>query len=201
MLIGVTYSPNSGSVASSRNLHTPLTFMPGATRKRTGIQSVYTSFRSSYFAPPILRTARSWSLIVTANGSLRSLGFREQRVLRADQVGADGVALAGDVMDLAADLLALVANAGRVIGEHPLRAAQVGDAHRRQQDPAQLLGGKRDRHAEDATEDAVLAQDVPERLALAEQPHARPCPAGIWYRPMRIDRRGGRISTELSLAR
>ncbi len=48
--------------------------MPGTTRKRTGIQSVYTSLRSSYFAPSILRTARSWSLIVTTNGSLRSSG-------------------------------------------------------------------------------------------------------------------------------
>ena len=109
---------------------------------------------------------------------LEVLGFLEQGVLRSDEIGADGVALAGDVMDLAADLLTLVANAGRVIGEHPLRAAQVGDAHRRQQHPAQFFGGKRDRHAEDAAKDAVLAEDVPERLALAEQAHARPCPAG-----------------------
>ncbi len=34
MLIGVTYSPNSGSVPRSRNLHTPLTATPGAARKR-----------------------------------------------------------------------------------------------------------------------------------------------------------------------
>ena len=140
MLIGVTYSPNSGPVLKSRNLHRPLTFMPGAMRKWIVIQSVYTSFFRSYFAPSILRTAWSWSLIVTENGSLKILGFLEQGVLRSDEVGADGVALAGDVMNLAADLLALVADAGRVVGEHPLRAAQVGDAHRRQQDPVQLFG-------------------------------------------------------------
>ena len=32
-------------------------------------------------------------------------------------------------------------------------------------------GGKRDRHAEDAVEDAVVAEHAPERLALAQQAH------------------------------
>src|ERR1700733_15573798 len=84
----------------------------------------------------------------------------------------DAVTLAGDVMPLAADLLTLVASARRVVREHPLRAAQVGDAHRRQQNAAQLFGRKRDRDAENATEDAVLAEDVPEGLAFPEESHA-----------------------------
>ena len=74
-------------------------------------------------------------------------------------------------MDLAADLLPLVPRPGRVIREHALRAAQVGDAHRRKQHAPQLLRREGDRHAQDAVEDPVLAEDVPERLALAEQPH------------------------------
>ena len=61
--------------------------------------------------------------------------------------------------------------ARRVMGKRPLRAAQVGNAHGRQLHAAELLGRKRDRHAEDAVEDAVAAENAPERLTLAEQPH------------------------------
>ena len=92
----------------------------------------------------------------------------------ADQLGLHRVALADDGVDVAADLLALVPAAGRVVGEHPLRAAQVGHAHRREQHAAQLLRRERDRHAQDAAEDAVVAQDVPERAALAQEPDGRP---------------------------
>ena len=65
--------------------------------------------------------------------------------------------------------------------------------------PAQLLGREGDRHAEDAAEDPVVAQDVPERAALAEQPHGRPA-EGDLVLAQAEHRRGGRISTELSLA-
>ncbi len=134
---------------------------------------MYAPFRSSYCAPSTLSSARSRPLIVTRNGSLRFSGSA-QGVLRADQIGANGVAIAKDVMDLSARLFTLIPNAGRVIGEHPLRAAQVGDAHSREQHSVQLLGREGDRHADDATEDAVLAQDVPEGLALTKQPHISP---------------------------
>ena len=52
--------PELGLGARSRNLHRPLHLHAGRDAETgRGIQSVYTSFRSSYFAPPILRTARS----------------------------------------------------------------------------------------------------------------------------------------------
>src|SRR5262249_29130284 len=70
-------------------------------------------------------------------------------------------------------LLAFMLGARRVVREHALRAPEVGDAHCGKQHAPQLFGWKRDRDPEHATEDSVLAQDVPERLALPQQPNVR----------------------------
>ena len=102
---------------------------------------------------------------------LQDAALVEVRVIRPDEMGADRVAVAFDAMHLAADPFRLARRPRGVVGEHPLRAAQVGDAHRRQQHAAELLRREGDRHADDAAEDAVVAQVVPERPALAEQPH------------------------------
>ncbi len=98
-------------------------------------------------------------------------GAGPQRILWSNQICADRAAIAGDVMDVAAGRLAYVPIAGGIKREHALCAAEVGNAHGREQHAAQLLGREGDRHTEDAIEDAVLAEDAPERLALAEQPY------------------------------
>jgi hypothetical protein len=52
-----------------------------------------------------------------------------------------------------------------------LRAEQVGHAHRAQLRAVEAVGRKRDRHAQHGAPDAVLAEDGPERLRLAQQPN------------------------------
>ncbi len=56
-----------------------------------------------------------------------------------------------------------------VVREGALAALEVRHAHRRQQRAVELLGREGDRHAQDRAEDAVVAEDLPERLALATQ--------------------------------
>ena len=96
---------------------------------------------------------------------------RAERVFRADELGPNRVAVADDAMNFAAGLFPLALRPGRVVGEHPLRAAEVRNAHRRQQDAAQLLRWEGNGDANDAAENAVFTQDVPEGFALTEQPH------------------------------
>src|SRR5690349_8441197 len=91
-----------------------------------------------------------------------------------EQVTADRIALSRDVMHFAAGLLRMIRRARRVMRKRPLRAANVGHAHRRELHSAQLLRRKRDRHAENTVEDAVVAQHAPKRLALPQHPHIRP---------------------------
>ena len=107
--------------------------------------------------------------------------------------------IAVDVMDLAADLLTLVADAGRVVRKHPLSAAQVGDAHRRQQHPRSFSGGNVIGTRRMQLKMPYLLRMFQNGLLLRSS-RTLALPSGIRYLPIRIDRRGGRISTELSLA-
>ena len=159
-------------------MHSPLTLTPGATRKADPNPVGVHVLAQLVPRPGDLEDGPVAALDRDDERRLQHAALGEVRVLRPDQVGADHVARPDDVMHLAAGLPRPVLPAGgrvgvgpgRVVGEHPLRAAQVGDAHRRQQHAAQLLRRERDRHADDATEDAAVAQEVPERPALAEQP-------------------------------
>ena len=96
MLIGVTYSPNSGSVRKQQELAHAVHrhARRGAEADRESSRcSRPSAARSS--SPPILRTARSAALDRDGERQPKVAAVGEQRVLRADQLGADRVAARG----------------------------------------------------------------------------------------------------------
>jgi hypothetical protein len=97
----------------------------------------------------------------------------EHAVVGPDDAGADRVAVATQHGLLAADELGRVSLAlGAEEREGALATAQVGHAHATQQQPI-LEGhrGKGDRDALDDREDVLVAQKLPEVLALLQQLH------------------------------
>ncbi len=90
-------------------------------------------------------------------------------MLRPRQFRSNGVAVAHDDLYIATRFLSLLCRLGCVLGEDSLGAAEIRNAHRRQLHAVQFLGRKRDWHSDDAIEDAVIAQDAPERPALTQQ--------------------------------
>ena len=112
-------------------------------------------------------------LAVESNGEgAGHVGIRG-RARGADEFGADDAFITFDVKLFAADVLTFALGAGGVVGEGALAAAKVGDAHGGKHDAAEFLRGEGYRNTNDVTEDAVLAQDGPERFALAEQANVR----------------------------
>jgi hypothetical protein len=100
---------------------------------------------------------------------------REHAVVGADDPGADDVALAPQHGLLPADEPGSALFGLRTEeGEGALAAAQVRNAHAAQQEPV-LEGNRRegDRDALNDGEDVLLAQELPEVLALLQQLHAR----------------------------
>src|SRR5579871_3270967 len=88
---------------------------------------------------------------------------------RSDQLAANGIAVLDDEVDVAAGLFSIAMSAGGEMRERTLCAAQVRHAHGRELNATQLLRGKGNRHAQDAVEDAMLAEHMPERFAFAKQ--------------------------------
>ena len=68
----------------------------------------------------------------------------------------DDVAVSFDVMNFPTRLFVFRSRASRVLRKCSLRPSKIGDAHRRQLHAVQLFRRKRDRDANDATEDAVF---------------------------------------------
>src|SRR4029077_2270504 len=99
---------------------------------------------------------------------------RAERVRRADELRPNGATASDDDMDLAARSFPFLVLPGRVVGEHSLRATEVGNAHGRELHAAEFLRRKGDGDPYDAVENPVFAQDAPERLALAQQAHVGP---------------------------
>ena len=98
-------------------------------------------------------------------------GILDQRVFGTRDVALDLAVPQFDRNLHAAREAAAFFGVAAVIREGPLTALQVGHHHRRQQRAAELPRRESDRHADDRTEDAVIAEDLPERLALAPQIH------------------------------
>src|SRR6516165_4786426 len=92
-------------------------------------------------------------------------------MLGADQLTPDSRAASGHDVDFASGFLSGLGGLARVVRKSSLRAAQVGNAHGRELNAAQFLGWERDGNPNDAAKDPILVQHVPERLALAKQPH------------------------------
>ena len=187
--------------SSSRNLHTPRDrSCRSPPRKLTWIQSVYSSTcRVVLDAVDFQNSRGPASSIVTVNGSFSGPSVGLGRIRRADQVARGSLLPSRTTTCTSPPVFSPSSRRlRRVVRKHSLRAAQVGHAHRRELHAAQLLRRKRDRHADDAIEDAVVAQDAPKRLALSQQPHVGLAERKSLRSPAESIARGGRISTELS---
>ena len=141
--------------------------------------------------PSIFSTARSSPLSVTVNGNFSSRG-RDRWVGGPSRSPRSMLPRRCDMVHFAAGLFAFVRAAGWCRCENmPWVPRRSGSAHGRQLHAAELFGRKGDRHAEDAVENAVVAEDGPERLALAQQTHVGLAAGQCGTFPSRSVRRGG----------
>ena len=111
--------------------HRPCTFTPERDpgNSRPESKAAHRLWQRCTSSPPVMRGPARFSSSDRGPGKRAAsevLGFLQQRVLRPDQRCTIAVALAGDVMDLAADLLPLVASSHVVLVERTSPGCREG---------------------------------------------------------------------------
>ena len=103
-----------------------------------------------------------------SKGNLQRAPFRPARVRGPRQVRRHDVPRPTDLVDASAVILLLVESGRCEAGEFPLSPSQIGNAHCGKLNTAKFFWRKRDRNANDAVEDPVIAENAPEGAAFSQ---------------------------------